>query len=314
MTDFLNFDDLFEEVNLPVPLSPLPPTPVSSPRPMSPTESVPNYLSCILKNMLPYLLSYPLPNLLPNLLSFAQPNPEQLLHNLGLPWPNPRSFNEERILHDASGPVPKRRESLPNGAVPMKGKAPADIHLPIPDLKRPDKGISESTLVISSLLEDVSFPRLGKNPVPNFFSTTMRWRSLVAAMMASSSQTASCPTLWTSDMPRPCRNVLPISTLVRSVSPMPDQSFSFVDRAGCLPSVQGLVKAFITYQEPKDNRIFVSFSSPTWFQKKTCMDNFKRMISEDRVENRFDPDAVQWEKISQAFPRNPDRTLKNADK
>ncbi|GFT97288.1 hypothetical protein NPIL_267961, partial [Nephila pilipes] len=39
---------------------------------------------------------------------------------------------------------------------------------------------------------------------------------------------------------------------------------------------QGLVKAFITYQEPKNNRIFVSFSSLTWFQKKTLMDNFKR--------------------------------------
>ncbi|GFT25465.1 uncharacterized protein NPIL_559071 [Nephila pilipes] len=77
---------------------------------------------------------------------------------------------------------------------------------------------------------------------------------------------------------------------------------------------QGLVKAFITYQEPKNNRIFVSFSSPTWFQKKTLMDNFKRTIHEAQVENRFDPDAVQWEKISQAFMRNPDRTLKNADK
>ncbi|GFT96420.1 hypothetical protein NPIL_183121 [Nephila pilipes] len=38
--DFLNFDDLFEEVDLPVPLSPLPPTPVCSPRPMSLEESV----------------------------------------------------------------------------------------------------------------------------------------------------------------------------------------------------------------------------------------------------------------------------------
>ncbi|GFS35959.1 uncharacterized protein NPIL_193751, partial [Nephila pilipes] len=44
------------------------------------------------------------------------------------------------------------------------------------------------------------------------------------------------------------------------------------------------------------------------------MDNFKRTIHEAQIENRFDPDAVQWEKISQAFMRNPDRTLKNADK
>ncbi|GFT16653.1 hypothetical protein NPIL_239681 [Nephila pilipes] len=77
---------------------------------------------------------------------------------------------------------------------------------------------------------------------------------------------------------------------------------------------QGMVKALITYQEPQNNRILDSFSSPTWFQKKTFMDNFKRMIHETRVENWFDPDAVQWEKISQAFLRNPDRKLKNADK
>ncbi|GFS80420.1 hypothetical protein NPIL_9311 [Nephila pilipes] len=78
---------------------------------------------------------------------------------------------------------------------------------------------------------------------------------------------------------------------------------------------QGLVKAFITYQEPKNNRIFVSFSPPPpWFQKKTLMDNFKRTIHEAQVENRFDPDAVQWDKISQAFMRNLDRTLKSADK
>ncbi|GFU48209.1 hypothetical protein NPIL_217551 [Nephila pilipes] len=38
MSDFMNFDDLFEEVDLPVPLSPLPPTPVTSPRPTSPAE------------------------------------------------------------------------------------------------------------------------------------------------------------------------------------------------------------------------------------------------------------------------------------
>ncbi|GFU24396.1 uncharacterized protein NPIL_321271, partial [Nephila pilipes] len=44
------------------------------------------------------------------------------------------------------------------------------------------------------------------------------------------------------------------------------------------------------------------------------MDNFKRTIYEAQVENRFDPDAVQWEKISQAFLRNPVQTLKNADK
>ncbi|GFS79561.1 uncharacterized protein NPIL_703541 [Nephila pilipes] len=45
------------------------------------------------------------------------------------------------------------------------------------------------------------------------------------------------------------------------------------------------------------------------------MDNFKRTISEAREENRFDPDAVQLKKISQAFLKNPDRTtLKNVDK
>ncbi|GFS59483.1 uncharacterized protein NPIL_612281 [Nephila pilipes] len=38
------------------------------------------------------------------------------------------------------------------------------------------------------------------------------------------------------------------------------------------------------------------------------------MIHEAQVENRFDPDAIQWEKNSQAFMKNPDQTLKNADK
>ncbi|GFT96422.1 hypothetical protein NPIL_183141 [Nephila pilipes] len=55
--------------------------------------------------------------------------------------------------------------------------------------------------------------------------------------------------------------------------------------------LQGMVKAFITYQEPKNNRIFVSFSPPSWFQKKSFMDNFKRTINEARVENWFDPEA-----------------------
>ncbi|GFT83582.1 uncharacterized protein NPIL_106621 [Nephila pilipes] len=44
------------------------------------------------------------------------------------------------------------------------------------------------------------------------------------------------------------------------------------------------------------------------------MDNFKRTIHEAQVENRFDPYAIQWEKISLAIMRNPDRTFKNADK
>ncbi|GFU06913.1 hypothetical protein NPIL_304391 [Nephila pilipes] len=38
MTDSLDYDYMFEEMDLPVPLSPLPPTPVSSPRPTSPAE------------------------------------------------------------------------------------------------------------------------------------------------------------------------------------------------------------------------------------------------------------------------------------
>ncbi|GFU26678.1 retrovirus-related Pol polyprotein from transposon 297 [Nephila pilipes] len=49
------------------------------------------------------------------------------------------------------------------------------------------------------------------------------------------------------------------------------------DKADAMEHVvwQGFVKAFITYQELPNNRIFVSFSSPSWFQKKTFMDNFK---------------------------------------
>ncbi|GFT16652.1 hypothetical protein NPIL_239671 [Nephila pilipes] len=119
----------------------------------------------------------------------------------------------------------------------MKGKAQADILLPIPDLKRsghiipdlkrpghtipdikrpdhtisdlkrPDQGILQSTLVLSPLLGDVSILRLGKNPIPKFFSTSTGWRSLVAETRASRSRTASCPMLWTSGVPRPCQNV-----------------------------------------------------------------------------------------------------------
>ncbi|GFS79487.1 uncharacterized protein NPIL_69011 [Nephila pilipes] len=65
------------------------------------------------------------------------------------------------------------------------------------------------------------------------------------------------------------------------------------DKADVMEHVvrQGMVKAFISYQKPQNNRIFVSFSSPTWFQKKTFMDNFKRTIHETRMENRFDPEA-----------------------
>ncbi|GFT14541.1 hypothetical protein NPIL_602271 [Nephila pilipes] len=53
---------------------------------------------------------------------------------------------------------------------------------------------------------------------------------------------------------------------------------------------QGMVKSLITYQEPKDKRIFFSFSSPTWFQKKPLLDNFKRTMMGVRVENQFDSD------------------------
>ncbi|GFS85188.1 hypothetical protein NPIL_379311 [Nephila pilipes] len=35
---------------------------------------------------------------------------------------------------------------------------------------------------------------------------------------------------------------------------------------------------------------------------------------EAKVENRFDPETIQWDKISQGMLRNPDRTLKNANK
>ncbi|GFS29239.1 hypothetical protein NPIL_123251 [Nephila pilipes] len=88
------------------------------------------------------------------------------------------------------------------------------------------------------------------------------------------------------------------------------------DKADAMEHVprNGMVKSFIIYQELKNKRIFVSFSSPTWFQKKVFMDNFKLTISETQVENQFDPEAVQWDKISQTLLRNPDPTLKNVDK
>ncbi|GFT49410.1 hypothetical protein NPIL_7051, partial [Nephila pilipes] len=72
-----------------------------------------------------------------------------------------------------------------------------------PNLQRSDHGISKPQLVIFLLLGDFSFLRLGKKPVPKFFSTTTGWRSLVAATMGSRSPTASCPTLRTSGASRP---------------------------------------------------------------------------------------------------------------
>ncbi|GFU48192.1 hypothetical protein NPIL_136171 [Nephila pilipes] len=239
MTVFLNFDDLFQEVDLPVPLSPLPPTPVSSPRPMSPAESVAELPELYFEKSVAESpeLSFA-ESVAKCCLSLAHPIPEQLLHDLGLPLLNPRSFrsfNGERILHDTSYPVPNRRRSLPNGAAPMKGKTPADILLPIADLKRPGtrSQISrpqdprfQETRRRDFKIQPRHIPTFGrrflpsswKEPRPPIFSTTTGWRSLVAATMASLSQTASCPTLWTSGLPRPCRNVLLLSTL--SVSPI----------------------------------------------------------------------------------------------
>ncbi|GFS85131.1 hypothetical protein NPIL_554811 [Nephila pilipes] len=96
-------------------------------------------------------------------------------------------------------------------------------------------------------------------------------------------------------------------------------SFSFINRdvekADAMEHVvrQGMVQSFITYQKPNNKRIFLSFSSPTWFQKETYMDNIKRLMMVAGVENLFDPDVVQWDKISQGLMRNPDRTLLRVD-
>ncbi|GFU05550.1 hypothetical protein NPIL_6481 [Nephila pilipes] len=60
----------------------------------------------------------------------------------------------------------------------------------------------------------------------------------------------------------------------------------------------GKVKAFITHQELKDKRIFVLFSYQEWYQKKTHLYNFKRTMVEVRMENRFEPEAMKWDKIS----------------
>ncbi|GFS46688.1 hypothetical protein NPIL_148001 [Nephila pilipes] len=70
-------------------------------------------------------------------------------------------------------------------------------------------------------------PSSWEEPHLQIFSTTTGWRSLVAETMASRSRTALCPMLWINGGPRPCRNVLLISTLVWSVSPMPYPRWNF---------------------------------------------------------------------------------------
>ncbi|GFT57180.1 hypothetical protein NPIL_623181 [Nephila pilipes] len=119
MTPFLDFDNLFEELDLPAPLSPLPPTPVSSPLPMSPSAE--------------YVAESPRPEL--SLAeSVASPQPCSTETTAASPLPGPfvtkttvASVIQRERIHKASDPVPKRR-SIPHVLVPMMAKAPADIH------------------------------------------------------------------------------------------------------------------------------------------------------------------------------------------
>ncbi|GFT65889.1 hypothetical protein NPIL_605441 [Nephila pilipes] len=234
MSDFIKFDDLFEEVDLPVPLSPLPPTPVSSSRPMSPAEIPELYFG---KSVEESPERSPVESVAQSL------EPCSTKPRAASPRPVP-SMAKPTVVQRKTDPPRRKRsrskeaKSLPNGAAPMKGKAPTDLLLPmpgptipdlkrpdctipdlkrpdhmipdlkrpdrmIPDLQRPDHGISKPQLVIFMLLGDVSFLRVGKKPVPKFFSTTTGWRSLVAATMDSRSPTASCPTLRASGASRP---------------------------------------------------------------------------------------------------------------
>ncbi|GFU58851.1 hypothetical protein NPIL_231031 [Nephila pilipes] len=155
-------------VDLPVPLSPLPPTPVFSPWPMSPAESV---------TELPELY-------------FEISVAESVAKSLEPCSTEPRAASLQPEPHD-----PRSQEARPR------------------DFKIHPRHIPAFGRRF--------LPSSWEEPRPKFFSTATGWRSLVAAMMTSRSRMASCPTLWTSGVPRPCRNVSPISTLVRSVSPMP---------------------------------------------------------------------------------------------
>ncbi|GFS37929.1 hypothetical protein NPIL_647111 [Nephila pilipes] len=400
MTDFMNFDDLFEEVDLPVPLSPLPPTPVSSPRPMSlmsPAESVAEIPEL-------YFEKSVVPSLEP-----CSTEPRAASPRLG-----PSAVVS--VVQWRTDP-PRRKRSLSKEDKKSSKRSRSDEgkssgrHIS-PDTRsqeaRPHDPRSQEVRPWDFKIHPRHIPAFGRRFIPSSWEEARpqiffhhHGMAVFNWLMVSRSRKASCPTLWTSgaisgiskqltqpvlletlhhrdaepwergdwsvsvlqsqqvsslagdtrhehvtSLPHSSHsshvskvgNACPATSCLgqykrtRGSGPFHESLFSSLTqwmpsqlllRLPCLPDKtdvmehvvrQGLVKAFITYQEPKNNRIFVSFSSPTWFQKKTFMDNFKRTIHEAQVENRFDPNAVQWEKISQALLRNPDRTLKNADK
>ncbi|GFU36171.1 hypothetical protein NPIL_435091 [Nephila pilipes] len=170
------------QVYLPAPLSPLPPTPVSSPRPeLSFVESVAESSEpCSTES------------------SAASPRPRPFVAEPTFALVVQRGTDHPRRKRSHS----KVEKKHSKRSRQMRGKAPADIlpEIPgpaIPDLMPKMPGhvipepkwqtyvIPESIFVMYPLLGDVSFTRLGQKPVPKSFSTTIGWRFLVAATMAT---------------------------------------------------------------------------------------------------------------------------------
>ncbi|GFT99078.1 hypothetical protein NPIL_245351 [Nephila pilipes] len=238
MSDSLNFDDLFEEVDLPVPLSPLPPTPVSSPRPMSPAESVAEipelYFGISVEES-------PERSLAENIAQSMEPCSTE--PRAASPRPGPsmtkpmvvqrktdfprrkrshskeakksskRSRTDERKSSNRpTSPYARPHDPRSQEARPHDPRSPeVRPHDPRSPEIRPHDSRSQEARPRDFKTPTRHIPAFGRRflpssweeTIPKFFSTTTGWRSLVAATMGSRSPTASCPTLRTSCASRP---------------------------------------------------------------------------------------------------------------
>ncbi|GFS65140.1 hypothetical protein NPIL_255551 [Nephila pilipes] len=218
----------------------------------------------------------------------------------------------DRTILTSRGPTARSQISKKSHMIPQTSSSP-DRMIPRSQEARP-RDFKTPTRHRACFGRRFFLQVLGRNSFPQFFFFHHHGMAVlkVAATMDSRSSTVSCPTL---------RNQC--SAPIRSKTVYSDELFSLfvsrssalrhnafpaapflVDRAACLVFRQdrmhwtmvrqGRESLLITYQEPKKQSYFVSVFSPTWFLKEN-VDNFKSDDLET-TENRFDPDAVQWER------------------
>ncbi|GFU37062.1 hypothetical protein NPIL_591491 [Nephila pilipes] len=233
MTDFMNFDDLFEEVDLPVPLSPLPPTPVSSPRPLSPAEyvaKIPEYYfeksvaeSPELSFAESVAQSLELCSTEPRAASprpgpsMAQPTVVSVVQRKTDPPRRKRSHSKEekksskrnRTDEGKSSGRPTSPDTRPHDPRSQEARPhdprsqEARPHDPRSQEARPQDPRSQEARQRDFKIHPHHIPAFGSRFLPSsweearrqIFSTSTGWRSLVAATMGSRSPTAPCPTL-----------------------------------------------------------------------------------------------------------------------